>query len=202
MLDLSNLFLSKIIIFNRQSVWSPKMGRRDFCLVIHLSYPKGGSTSVNANTPKELCTVKYPDISDAIELCIQAGKSYRISRSDMKAAFRNLCLRREDFWLMIMMAKSPVDNKFYYFVDKCLAFGASISCSHFQRFSNCIAHIIRVRMGRKNVNYLDDYLFCHLLKLLCDSQVEEFMAVCRHIGFPVNMEKTFWGTTRLVFLRL
>ena len=55
--------------------------------------------------------------------------------------------------------------------------------------------------GKKHhVNYLDDYLFAHLIKLLCDAQVTEFIRLCDYICFPVNMEKTFWGTTRLTFL--
>ena len=90
----------------------------------------------------------------------------------------------------------------YYFVDKCLPFGAAISCSHFQRFSDAVAHIISTRTGRKLVNYLDNYLFIALLKLLCNTQVREFLWVCEHIQFPVSLEKTFWVTTQLMFLGL
>ena len=157
---------------------------------------------MNENTPPEVCKVKYPDFNDAIDLRLHEGRSCRISRSDMKAAFRNLGIRKQDFWLLIMKARSPIDGKFYYFLDKCLAFGASISCSHFQRFSNCIAHILEFWTGRRPVNYLDDYLFASLLKLFCDSQVREFIELCEHICFPVNLKKTFWGTTRLTFLGL
>ena len=47
---------------------------------------------------------------------------------------------------------------------------------------------------------MDDFLFAALMKLLCNSQVLEFLQVCELIAFPVSLEKTFWGTTRLVFL--
>ena len=173
----------------------PKDGGRHYRLIFHLSYARGSRKSVNANTPQELCMVKYPDFNKAIELCLEEGKSCRISRSDMKSAFRNLCIRRQDFWLLIMKAKSPLDCVTYYFLDKCLAFGASISCSHFQRFSNCVSHTLRCKTGKKNVNYLDDYLFISLLKYLCDSQVECFIELCNYISFLVNLDKTFWGTT-------
>ena len=46
------------------------------------------------------------------------GKNCNISRSDAKSAFRNLCMRPEDWWLLIMKAKSPFDGKFYFFIDK------------------------------------------------------------------------------------
>ena len=101
-----------------------------------------------------------------------------------------------------MKAVSPIDGKTYYFVDKCLPFGASISCSHFQRFSNAVGHIVQWRTKKQLVNYLDDYMFAALLKLLCNSQVKEFLQVCAEIAFLISMEKTFWATTQMVFLGL
>ena len=94
-----------------------------------------------------------------------------------------------------MKATNLKDGLTYYFFDKCLAFGASISCSHFQRFSNAVAYLVMKQTGCKNVNYLDDYLFAALLKAVCDGQVNIFMQLCKEINFPVNLDKTFWGTT-------
>ena len=118
----------------------PKDGGKDTRLIFHLSYPRGKGTPVNANTPEELCSVKYPDFSDAIQLCILAGIGCKIAKSDMKSAFRNLEIKRKDWKYLVMKAVSPIDGKTYYFVDKCLPFGASISCLHFQRFSNAVKH--------------------------------------------------------------
>ena len=56
------------------------------------------------------------------------------------------------------------------------------------------------RTGKKVVNYLDDYFFAALYKLLCDLQVQSFLDLCKDINFPVSLEKTFWGTTKLMFL--
>ena len=104
--------------------------------------------------------------------------------------------------LLIMKAESPIDGKIYYFVDKCLPFGASISCSHFQRFSNAVAHIVRFKTQEDLVNYLDDFLFVALLRAWCNQQVQTFLEVCKTIRFPVSLEKTFWGCTSLTFLGL
>ena len=101
-----------------------------------------------------------------------------------------------------MKAVSPIDKKTYFFVDKCLPFGASISCSHFQRFSNAAAHIVMWRTQKNLVNYMDDFFFAALRKLICNSQVTEFLRVCNEINFPVSLEKTFWGTTQLSLLGL
>ena len=180
----------------------PKDGGKDVRLIFHLSYPRYKNRSVNANTPSHLCTVKYPDFNEAIQLCIREGKFRHIAKSDMKSAFRNLGIKRKHWKYLVMKAVSPIDGKTYYFVDKCLPFGASISCSHFQRFSNAVKHIVQWRINKDLVNYMDDFLFAHLIKLLCNNQVKEFLKVCDEIAFPVSLEKTFWATNKLTFLGL
>ena len=181
----------------------PKDNGRDSRLIFHLSYPhsKLQCLSVNANTPVHFCTVKYPDFTKAIELCIKAGIGCKISKSDMKSAFRNLGISKRFWRYLIMKAQSPIDGKTYYFVDKCLPFGAAISCSHFQKFSDAVSHIVKYKTGGKvNINYLDDFLFITLLKAMCNAQVNMFLEVCRLINFPVSLDKTVFACTQLIFL--
>ena len=40
------------------------------------------------------------------------------------------------------------------------------------------------------------------MTLLCNNQVQAFLDICDTISFPVSIEKTFWGTTKLVFIGL
>ena len=179
----------------------PKDGGYSTRLIFHLSHlqnPQKGY-SVNANTPKDLCSVNYPDFNEAIQLCIEAGVGCKLGKSDMSAAFRNLGMSRHSWPFMILKAESPFDRKTYYFMDKCLPFGVAISCSHFQRVSNAIAHFVQYRSKCKTVNYLDNFLFMVLLRLLCNSQLWVFLDVCDAIHFPVSMEKTYWATTTLTF---
>ena len=151
----------------------PKDGGTDTRLIFHLSYPKtvagnGKSTSVNTNIPEKFCKVKYPDFEEAIKLCQEAGFSCFLSRSDMKMAFRNLCMKKRYWKFLMMKARSPIEGKWHLVVDKCVSFGSAASCKIFQDFSDCIAHIVewRVGAGRKVTNYLDDFLFIALLKWL------------------------------------
>ena len=182
----------------------PKDGGKDFCLIFHLSYPRGKSPpiSVNANIPKEKCSVAYPDFCEAIQMCLHEGAGCHISKSDMTSAFRNLGMSRSSWRYLILKAESPIDGHTYYFIDKCMPFGASISCSHFQRFSNAVAHIVQFRTGRTLVNYLDDNLFAAYLRWLCNQQMRIFIEVCESIGFPISADKTYWATTILQFLGL
>ena len=58
------------------------------------------------------------------------------------------------------------------------------------------------KTGKKTVNYLDDFLFAALMKLLCDWQINTFLEICKQINFPVAIDKMFWGTNLLTFLGL
>ena len=190
----------------------PKDGGADTRLIFHLSYPRRPKSqeqiSLNANTPKHLTKVKYPDFLCAIKRFIEEGDSCYGAKSDMRSAFRNLGIKKKHWKYLVMKAKSPIDGKWYYFVDKCLPFGAAISCAIFQKFSNSIAHLVgwkvRLNTGETKlvVNYLDDFLFAALKKILCDYQVNTFLKICEQINFPVSMEKTIFGTTQLTFLGL
>ena len=196
----------------------PKDHGKDTRLIFHLSYPKDGD-SVNSCTPKHLCKVKYPEFEDAIERCCEEEEIIRqlqgwnkyygnekiqihSAKSDVKSAFHLVPLRILDFHLLIMKAINPVDGKTYFFVDKCLPFGASQSCQIFQDFSNSLAHIQRVKSGKVPINYLDDYYFVAWLRSLCDQQIQTFLDICHQISVPISLEKTVWSTTSIVFLGL
>ena len=179
---------------------------RDMRLIFHLSYPRTGE-SINSGMPRELASVQYPDFSEAIKRCLEDIQLSDLGvcvagKSDMKSAFCNLGLRPDQFYLLLMTAKSPIDGRWYLFVEKCLPFGASISCSHFQRLSNCVAHILKVKTHKVPINFLDDYLFIAALKSRCDGQLRTFLHVCDLINFPVALEKTHWSATVIIFLGL
>ena len=179
----------------------PKDQGRKTRLIFHLSYPREGN-SVNSGIPAEYCTVKYPDFEDVVKLCMQQGVPCHTEKSDMSMAFHNVPLRPDMWPLLVLKAKHPITGVTYFFVDKCLPFGASISCAIFQDFSDSVAHLVTYRTGEPLINYLDDFFFAALLQLLCNTQVYTFLEVCRLINFPVSIEKTYWGTVITVFLRL
>ena len=170
-------------------------------LIFHLSFPRDGD-SVNSGIPEHYCSVQYPDFDHAVKICLMAGKGCKMSKSDMSRAFRNVPMKRNQWKYLVMMAEHPLTGRKFYFVDKCLPFGSSISCAIFQGFSDAIAHVVTFRTQRDNLNYLDDFFFAAITKLLCDGQVKEFLDICKAINFPVALEKTFWSATRLVFLGL
>ena len=199
-------------------------------LIFHLSYNfKNGNKSINYWTPHEICSVHYQDIDHAVRNCIhmiklreqENNKQGRQSdstgkdqgsfifqclffgKTDLKSAFRWVPMKGKHYFLLIMKAVNPETGETRFFVDKCMPFGASISCSHFQRLSNALKHVVESleRIYNAVTNYLDDFLFIHYIKQLCVRLMERFMQICQQIKFPVADEKTEWpGEETVVFL--
>ena len=125
-----------------------------------------------------------------------------LSKTDALSAFRVLPLNKKSWPWLVMMAVNPISNKIQFFVDKCLPFGSSISCAHFQRVSNALKHLICYRVGKQDflTNYLDDFLFLAKLLAECNYLLQQFLIMCELISFPISSEKMVWGTLKLVFL--
>ena len=163
--------------------------------------------SLNYHTPTELCTVRYHDLDHAVQNCLNLMKRKGVNRlyytkSDARSAFRLVPLLPAQYCWLVMKAQDPVSGKFYYFVDKCLPFGASRSCAIFQAFLDALKHIMNVRTQAKDnlTNYLDDFLFIAWAKLLCDRLVHTFLHLCKEVGCPIAEEKTEWGSSQMIFL--
>ena len=101
-----------------------------------------------------------------------------------------------------MAADDPETGERNMFLDKAIPFSASISCSHYQRFSNSLKHMVEYKSGSnlKIVNYLDDFLFIGEDENECNELVRKFLNLCKWLGVPVAEEKTVWGTSRITFL--
>ena len=130
------------------------------------------------------------------------GEKIFFAKTDVQSAFRVLPLKIRCIRWLVMKAVNPLNGQTCYFVEKCLPFGSSISCSHFQRFSNALKHIYqyKIGVGKTVTNYLDDFLFIAKLLRLCNQYVNTFLEVCSQIGVPIAENKTEWASLRIVFL--
>ena len=165
-----------------------------------------GGMSLNHYTPKDKCSVKYYEIDHAIFTTFiwqnQVTGEVYYAKTDLKSAFHILGLLPLCFQWLVMKCENPFNGKIAYFVDKCLPFGASISCSHFQRFSNALRYILEFQLGMEAVttNYLDDFLFVSPTRAGCNRVVRWFLSICKRLGVHVAKEKTEWATQKITFL--
>ena len=144
---------------------------RETRLISHLSYDFPSHKSLNYHTPQELCSVRYQDLNQAVKRCLviihrfPPNTKLFFGKTDIQSAFRILPLLAKCWKWLIIKAKDPKTGIFKFFVDKCLPFGASISCALFQKVSDGLAHILRFKMALKNPrshdinNYFDDFYF-------------------------------------------
>ena len=167
--------------------------------------------SFNFHTPKDLCSVHYNDLDCAVQnslFHLQQTEYMQLfyAKSDCLNAFRILPGKVSQCCLLTMKMRHPVTQKLWYFIDKCMPFGASISCANFQVFSDALKHITKWQVKLVYqiyipiMNYLDYFLFLAISILQCNGSVKIFLHVCEKIGCPISMEKTTeWATQVLVF---
>ena len=112
-------------------------GNNKVRLIFHLSYDFE-EKSVNHYIPDDLCSIKYNDLDQAVNLTLNLNsKTVVYGKTDVSNAFRLVPLKSSCQQWLLMKAEDPEDGKFKYFVEKCLPLGSSISCAIFQKFSKC-----------------------------------------------------------------
>ena len=124
------------------------------------------------------------------------------SKTDAIRSFHLLPIQTKDPCWLVMKCLHPISGKIFFFVDKCLPFGASRSCALTQKFSDALAFITQKRTHFWIVitNYLDDFLFISYTRKLCNEAMSAFLLVCTNVGYPISEEKTEWATQCIVFL--
>ena len=61
----------------------PKKTPGEFRLILHLSYPDGGS--VNDAIPQELCTICYTSFDEAVSIVRRCGVGAELAKCDIKS---------------------------------------------------------------------------------------------------------------------
>jgi len=165
-----------------------------FRLISHLSHPEGNS--VNSHIDSGLCAVHYSSLDSILEKIYDVGQGALLAKMDIKSAFRLLVLNPGDFDLMGIKFDS------FYFIDKCLPMGCSISPKLFETFSTFLQWVVEVKSGQKSIDhYLDDFIFMGAEDTTnCELLMSTFQSICKELGVPIASNKTVGPTTFLPFL--
>ena len=167
-------------------------------VIHHLSFPD--KNSVNHFTDPDICSVSYSSIDDAIELIHKIGKGALLGKMDLKSAFRLLPIWPGDFDLLGF----SMDGLYYY--DKCLPFGASISCSLFEKFSTFLQWALENEKSFDKfhpsvLHYIDDFLFLGSKDTTqCADTMLTFTNLCATLNIPIATDKTEGPSTTITFL--
>lgn len=169
----------------------PKKTPGEFCLIHHLSYPRG--SSVNDGISPEHTSVSYATISNAIQHIKAAGPGCFLAKTDIKNAFRIIPIRPQDYSLLGMRWR----DLFYY--DRCMPMGCSSSCKTFETLSTAMEWIAQKKLNiTRMIHLLDDFLIIAPSHTLCRDQLRLFLDLCSYLGIPIAPEKNMWSSYHTV----
>jgi len=163
----------------------PKREPGKFRLIHDLSYPKGTQDSINANIPREECAVEYQLIDHVISLLHQQGQGAYMAKTDIQEAFRIIPMSPDVYHLLGFKFNG------YFYYDKCLPMGLSISCALFEKLSCALTWVAQNKFSTTPISHiLDDFIFISHSQSTCFQSLHSFIGMCTSLGIPIKHSKT------------
>lgn len=166
-------------------------------LIVDLSAPYDNDSipSINELIDKELFSLTYVTIDDAIELIKKCGVGARMCKADIQDAFKLLPLK-PDIWHLFGIKW----NNLYYFFQR-LAFGCRSSPKIFDQLSIAICWIAKQRYGISNIiHLLDDFLTVDAASEDGYRTMALLTMIFKQLSIPLSIKKTIGPLTELEFL--
>lgn len=164
-----------------------------FRLIVDLSSPQG--KSVNDGITRELCSLRYASVDEAVAMVQALGKGTRLVKIDLKETYRQVPVHPDDFHLL------GIEWEGQTYVDRALPFGLRSAPKIFNAVADFIAWVLHCNGIAHQLHYLDDFLF------LGAPDSEEATAALETVtrtlacmGIPVAIHKTEGPSTMLTFL--
>ena len=172
----------------------PKKESSELRMIMHLSYPYGGS--INDFIDPEKAATKYQSFQDAVRLVVQQGQFCWLAKGDVKSAFRVALIIFKHLRCLGIYFNDE------YYVDCALPFSSSISCTIFEEIARLYHWIFEQRSSAHFIHYLDDFLWVHRNFIVCVNTSRVVKETSVGIGLPLAPEKFVEPTQSLTFLGL
>ena len=171
----------------------PKKRSGKWRLIMHLSFPPGGSVNDGINNAD--FPLRYSTVYDAIDSIMHMGQGAQMAKIDIKSAFRLCPVHPTDHHLLGMKWK----GQFYF--DCILPFGLRSAPFIF----NCLADAlewIAIQQGVSPVHhYLDDFFLAGAPNSdQCARHLQTLTSLCAALGVPLAEDKREGPTTCLEYL--
>ena len=162
-------------------------------MIVDLSYPS--DHSVNDGISRELSTLSYASVDDAIMQILALGQGTKLIKIDLKDAYCIIPVHPTDVHLLGISWQGAT------YVDRALPFGLRSAPKIFTAVSDMIAWALHCQGLHDQIHYLDDFL---LLVHPSSDQGEAVLSTALHtldyLGVPVSPHKVEGPSTVLVFL--
>lgn len=164
----------------------------EFRLILDLSHPRGAS--VNDGVQKELCSLQYASVGEAVRKVLAMEEGSHLSKLDIKSAFRIVPVHPEDRNLLGMEWRGK------RYIDMALPFGLRSAPKIFTAIGDALEWILR-KAGIESIHYLDDFLVFGPAEMgVCLAQLEELKAIFGRLGVPIAVQKSEGPVRVITFL--
>ena len=162
-------------------------------LILDLSSPY--EHSVNDGVSKELCSMKYITVKDAINKILDMGPGCQLAKLDVEHAYRNVPVHPDDQILLAMRWKGSI------YIDTVVPFGLRSAPKIFSAIANALEWILLDQGVSLILHYLDDFLAMGKANTTeCQHNLELITRLCKFLGVPLKVEKLEGPTEVLIFL--
>ena len=164
-------------------------------LILDLSSPHG--SSVNDGISKELASLQYTSVDQAVKRIISLGRDCLLAKIDVKQAYRNVPVHPQDRPLLGMRWRGQL------LVDTVLPFGLRSAPKIFSALADALEWVCLERGVSWSIHYIDDFLTAGApMTNECASNLSIFMATCQELGVPLKADKVEGPTSTITFLGL
>ena len=166
-------------------------------LILDLSSPHDNEKhpSINNLIDKELCSLSYVKIDDAIDKIKLCGKNAILNKTDITDAFKQIGISKDQHHLFCMKWK----NSYYYYVRLC--FGSRSSPRIFDTLSLAICWIAEENYGIPIIlHLLDDFLTIQSPDSCGFRTMALISLIFNRLNIPISKKKTVGPTTNLEYL--
>ena len=156
--------------------------------------------SVNHFIPRELCSVQYVSIDDAVAIVKKFGRNCLMGKLDLSNAYKQIGVRPDD-WHLLGSTWMNEYNQTEYYYDTVLPFGGRSSARLFNKFADSLEFMMVKNGVSSMLHYLDDMFTAGAPNSSeCDDNMEIMLNTCYDSGIEINPAKTIRPTTEIEFL--
>ena len=119
-------------------------------LIVDLSSPK--SRSVNDAVSKELCSIAYVSLNDAVAWIQSLSRGFLLAKLDLREAYRAVPVHPSDQRLLWVQWRGT------YFIDRVLPFGLRSAPKIFSALTDAIMWVMHEKGVQHALHYLDNFL--------------------------------------------
>ena len=162
-------------------------------LIVDLSDPAG--FSINDGIDRDLCSLKYVSVDDAVRSILDLGLGTLIAKLDIESAYRIVPVHPADRLLLGMSWRGQI------YIDTVLPFGLRSAPLIFTAVADAVQWILETQGVKHIMHYLDDYLVMGPPDSPeCKRSLDRILDCCQRLGVPIAQHKTEGPSTQLVFL--